>query len=177
MTIGKPEVQQTSGANINEAATSAYLIGPWVKNSPTLGPNGLAEYSVTVKEEKIFNSFTIRPKICTDLSQCFDVNTLKITPDTNQTTRLLNFGDPTYGPTVKALRCSKVGTNISAADPTKDLPNQPGKEFCSKLDNLDCYEDSIKNMIHVKQLKFQYYKIGNLTKMQKDIIQLKLEIL
>ncbi|CAG2175380.1 unnamed protein product, partial [Oppiella nova] len=153
------ELNDGKGTNIAETATSAYLIGPWVKNSPTLGPHGLAEYSVTVKEEKIFNSFTIRPKICTDLSQCFDVNTIKITPDIKQTSR--------YGPTVHILDCSKSGIYTDPADPTKDLPNvcrclpahygpkcemldycadkQPGKQYCKSLGDLDCIEDHAEN--------------------------------
>ncbi|CAG2104597.1 unnamed protein product [Medioppia subpectinata] len=78
------------GKPVTEIPTTAHLMGPWIQYNNNLG-NGLNEYSVTVKQEKVFNAFTIRPKICTDLSQCFDVNAIGVKADTSGLTRVYTF--------------------------------------------------------------------------------------
>ncbi|CAG2102934.1 unnamed protein product, partial [Medioppia subpectinata] len=75
---------------VTEIPTIAHLMGPWIQYNSNLR-NGLNEYSVTVKQEKVFNAFTIRPKICTDLSQCFDVNDIGVKADTTGLIRVYTF--------------------------------------------------------------------------------------
>ncbi|CAG2107860.1 unnamed protein product [Medioppia subpectinata] len=93
---------------VTEIPTTAHLMGPWIQYNSNLG-NGLNEYSVTVKQEKVFNAFTIRPKICTDLSQCFDVNAIGVKADSSVS---------------EILKCDKTGTNFGyKSNPTMDNPN------------------------------------------------------
>jgi hypothetical protein len=52
--------------------TSAQIFSPWIFYDPSLHIKD-AEYTITVSDINIFNSFIVRPRVCDWLSQCTDV--------------------------------------------------------------------------------------------------------